>query len=282
MQQSNFKPLLSVGREYIRDISPEINDEDLDRLSDIMEQFIMNRISFEVARNFYENTLGSVMPIQKIAAILIQCNIPPNSLDARFLQAQALTNMANKKMRQWTEIEDQRLLSGIHKFGLDNWALVAAHLGNTRTRAQCSQRWFRGLDPRILKATWTIEEEETLLELVNQYGDHSWTKVANSIGNRSDAQCRYHYFQILKEKQGIKLRKRQKNPQLPAVMSAPSGSLLEIAQLELKKCAASDNEQEEPHQEKLPSIQELISNLPRDSFVNKISSISEFINIHSH
>jgi len=281
MQSPTFQPLLAVGREYVRDVSPNIADEEIEHLSSVMNRYIMNQVTYEYAFQYFERSLGSVIPIQRIAAILYQCNIPPTSMDARFHQAQALSGLGNKKMRQWTEIEDQRLLSGIHKYGTDNWAMVANHLGNTRTRAQCSQRWFRGLDPRIVKATWTTEEENTLLELVEHHGDHSWTKIANTIGNRSDAQCRYHYYQLLKEKQGQKLRKRSRHPKIPTVMSAPQGSLGEMTQqLEIKRKAVSDQDSEEScHIEKLPSISDLLSSLPQNSPFIRTNNITGIIKL---
>lgn len=109
------------------------------------------------------------------------------------------SNSQRKKTRSWTEYEDQRLLAGIHKFGTDNWVSVAAFVGNGRTRAQCSQRWTRGLDPRISKDKWSPEDEESLMRLVIQYGTKSWTRIAQEIGNRSDVQCRYHYKQMKQE-----------------------------------------------------------------------------------
>ena len=108
-------------------------------------------------------------------------------------------NSQRKKTRSWTEYEDQRLLAGIHKFGTDNWVSVASFVGNGRTRAQCSQRWTRGLDPRISKDKWSLEDEESLMRLVIQYGTKSWTRIAQEIGNRSDVQCRYHYKQMKQE-----------------------------------------------------------------------------------
>jgi len=259
-------PLNLVAREYIREMNVDISEELQEKLSVVMDQFISNIVTFDFAKKIFENYLGNISPLQKIAAILTQCNIPPSSSEARFHQAQALSGMTQKKMRQWTEVEDQRLLSGIHKFGTDNWALVAAHLGNTRSRAQCSQRWFRGLDPRILKATWTNEEEECLLDLVKQYGDHRWTKIANSMGNRSDAQCRYHYYQILKEKQGIKLRKRSKVLIIHPVSSAPPSSFPEPIQTNFQPNTLVTKSGP------LPSIDELMASIARSSTIEKILS----------
>lgn len=104
----------------------------------------------------------------------------------------------HKKSRPWSPIEDTRLLAGIIRYGLENWSTVAMFVGNDRTRAQCSQRWSRGLNPRISKDTWSTEEENLLIQLVQQYGDKSWTKISSMLGNRSDVQCRYHFHQISK------------------------------------------------------------------------------------
>ena len=104
----------------------------------------------------------------------------------------------HKKSRPWSPVEDTRLLAGIIRYGLDNWSTVAMFVGNDRTRAQCSQRWSRGLNPRISKDTWSSEEENLLIQLVQQYGDKSWTKISSMLGNRSDVQCRYHFHQISK------------------------------------------------------------------------------------
>ena len=42
-------------------------------------------------------------------------------------------------------------------------------------------------------------EDVKLIQLVRQYGDKSWTKISNAMGNRSDVQCRYHYIQLTKD-----------------------------------------------------------------------------------
>jgi hypothetical protein len=97
-------------------------------------------------------------------------------------------------------IEDQRLLAGITRFGPDNWAPVAAFVGNGRTRSQCAQRWNRGINPSISKEPWTVGEEEELKRLVKLNSESSWHKIAGELGNRSDVQCRYHYIQMQKGK----------------------------------------------------------------------------------
>ena len=102
--------------------------------------------------------------------------------------------------------EDQRLLAGVWKFGLNNWPLVARFVGNGRTRNQCSQRWNRGLNPVLFKGPWTEEEDEKLVALVKEFGEKSWKRIASVLGNRSDVQCRYHFQQIQKKEDGGEAR----------------------------------------------------------------------------
>jgi hypothetical protein len=69
-------------------------------------------------------------------------------------------------------------------------------VGNNRTSSQCSQRWQRGLDPRISRGRWTAEDEAKLLKLVAQFGEKSWIRISAAMGNRSDVQCRYRYLHL--------------------------------------------------------------------------------------
>ena len=71
----------------------------------------------------------------------------------------------------------------------------------------------------------TPEEDAKLIELVEKYGDRSWTKIASEIGNRSDAQCRYHYKQLNKDKEeDIPKAPNESSPQLTAVASVPNSA----------------------------------------------------------
>jgi hypothetical protein len=110
---------------------------------------------------------------------------------------------------------------------LDNWAAVAEFVGNRRTRPQCSQRWLRGLDPRISRVLWTQEEEQKLSDLVRQHGNHAWMKIAAELGSRSDSQCRYHYHHMVRTR---KSDGRQKSPpQISESQSAPIGTIETIS-----------------------------------------------------
>ena len=57
-----------------------------------------------------------------------------------------------------------------------------------RTRAQCELRWERQLKDDLKKTSWSEEEEGKLLQLVEEFGDKSWMKIAHKMEHRSDVQ----------------------------------------------------------------------------------------------
>jgi hypothetical protein len=103
-----------------------------------------------------------------------------------------------KRPAHWLPDEDERLNNAVKVHGTENWAAVARAVA-TRTRAQCAQRWHRGLNPTIDKSTWSFEEEQRLIDAVLTYGTKAWTRVAAALGNRSDVQCRWRYRFLVKK-----------------------------------------------------------------------------------
>jgi hypothetical protein len=138
------------------------------------------------------STLGrTVSAIQRINEILKVASTPiPNP------PSEPLSLEKKHKRNPWSEMEDDRLFAGIHKYGLSRWFAVAKFVGNGRTKAQCSQRWNRSLTPQLQKTKWTDDEDQRLAELVGRYGLKSWTRIAFEIDTRSDVQCRYRWHQL--------------------------------------------------------------------------------------
>jgi hypothetical protein len=142
-------------------------------------------------------TIGTTAPLDRIIEVLlvlahpsVEPPEPPNS---------EISSTTPRKPRPWSRAEDTRLLAGIHRFGLEGWSSIAEFVGGNRTRAQCAQRWARGLNPRLLKTDWTYQDEEQLLALIREYGTKKWTRIAGVVGNRSDVQCRYHFLQMIRD-----------------------------------------------------------------------------------
>lgn len=186
--------------------SPEIREQLIKTISDFLQQ----KISFSKASQIFSSACNSTTIINRMRDIVEVGDNPLPSSD---------NDEDHKKSRSWSSIEDHRLLAGILRNGLENWSTIASFVGNNRTRAQCTQRWARGLNPKISKDTWSAEEEAQLLSYVRQFGDKSWTKISKLLGTRSDAQCRYHYLQMTKVMHPvtmIALRPRLSMPTIPS------------------------------------------------------------------
>lgn len=188
--------LCQLAASFAESVCPEASQASLEAVSSAISAFIDKSIDRDECRARIVAAIGRDEPLVRIEEILTLPDEPlPFTGDPESDGDSA--SAARRRTRTWTSAEDQRLLGGVIRFGLDNWQAVARYLGNGRNRAQCSQRWARGLNPRISKKAWTPEEDRELERLVRQYGEKSWAKIASIMGNRSDVQCRYHYRQIL-------------------------------------------------------------------------------------
>jgi hypothetical protein len=162
------------------------------RLTRIAAEYLMGRIPYGDAAAAFTSIAGSCEPVNRLHSIL---SIPEAPIDP----SEDKERSPRRRMKMWSPYEDTRLLAGIYRYGMNNWAPISRFVGNSRTRAQCAQRWARGLNPRIRKSSWDPTEEVRLVQLVATFGEKAWTKVSESLGNRSDVQCRYHYYQLLKD-----------------------------------------------------------------------------------
>ncbi|OHS94663.1 Myb-like DNA-binding domain containing protein [Tritrichomonas foetus] len=248
MSSKAFDPIVAVGMATAREASScELSPEQISFLENNLSLFIKGSISYHECSQHFLIETNSTKAVDKISDILSVAN----SQNSQNIDNQNNNNTDNRrKARSWTQDEDIRLLAGIHLYGLDSWGPVTQFVGGGRTRAQCSQRWFRGLDPRISKVLWTPEEEARLVDAVTRFGDHAWTKVAAALGNRSDAQCRYHFYQLVNiqnEEEDLMFKslkhheKEHQNrhsngkPTISTVSSAPASQLSQITSLSIEK-----------------------------------------------
>jgi hypothetical protein len=176
--------------QSVEDVAQDVKDRVIRCLCGLIKGKITAKEAIETTKQIMDTD----QPAQKAISVLSTGEDP---ISYRHSQAAALPlSSARRKARNWSPYEDQRLLAGIMKFGLDNWLQVADFVGNGRTRSQVSQRWNRGLNPRIQKGPWTPSEEAELVRQVATHGDKAWKRVATNLGNRSDVQCRYHYGRL--------------------------------------------------------------------------------------
>lgn len=206
MEYEKTLPLLNIAQSYLNDSNNFMSTEVKEKAMQIFQKLISLDLPPESAKAQLMNLNISISAFNKIMDIL---NTPAQPIIPKTDISISTSSIKKKKLNNWSKYEDQRLIAGVHIYGLDNWALIAKFVGNNRTRAQCSQRWNRGLNPLIKKSHWSDEEEEKLLKLVEQYGSKSWTKIAEQMVYRCDVQCRYHYIQMAKEnKRGVSITEK--------------------------------------------------------------------------
>ena len=194
-------PLLDLATPIIDELPDSIDDTTRDEMKETILAMINKERTYEDVRKELKEFSSLTSIVDKIYVIMKteKDQIPSYSSqeeNSRSTSHSDKSSKERKKTRPWSDGEDNRLLMGVFLYGLDNWNSIANYVGNGRLRSQCMQRWTRGLDPRISRKQWSREEEETLLKLVEEYKDRSWTRIASHFGNRSDVQCRYKYIQL--------------------------------------------------------------------------------------
>ncbi|XP_019942345.1 v-myb avian myeloblastosis viral oncogene homolog-like 2b isoform X2 [Paralichthys olivaceus] len=97
---------------------------------------------------------------------------------------------------KWTQEEDDKLKALVQKLGPTDWKYVASYIPN-HTELQCQHRWFKVLDPELIKGPWTKEEDDKVIELVNLYGNKQWAIVARHLKGRLGKQCRERWINHL-------------------------------------------------------------------------------------
>jgi hypothetical protein len=187
------EPFLAVAMSYVLEEMGPFHELEEAETMEIIRKFISgslhrDEVLLQLARRFPGRCLSSIDKINRVLSVPNQ-PLPPAT-------DPGLSRQGKRKLNPWTAVEDNRLLAAIHRYGMDNWLAIATFVGNSRSRAQCSQRWNRGLNPHLKKTRWLPEEETALTELVGKYGLKAWTQIAQEMLNRSDVQCRYHFLQM--------------------------------------------------------------------------------------
>ncbi|OHT07796.1 hypothetical protein TRFO_23819 [Tritrichomonas foetus] len=190
MQDSfNQSPLVNFTMKMILEGEKQINTDSMVKIASILEDFVSGKIIMKECSLLLFPFIENMEPIERLNDILKLPDIPNNI---------AIHTNTRSKTRSWSFYEDQKLLAAIHKFGTNDWKNIAMYVGN-RTKSQCSQRWYRCLDPRIKKEQWTKNQDDLLISLIAKNGTRNWTAISLDIGNRSDIQCRYRYKQLSKD-----------------------------------------------------------------------------------
>ncbi|XP_016479134.1 transcription factor MYB3R-1-like [Nicotiana tabacum] len=106
------------------------------------------------------------------------------------------TSGPKRRSSQWTPEEDEILRQAVQLFKGKSWKRIAECFKD-RTDVQCLHRWQKVLDPELVKGSWTKEEDDKLIELVNRYGPKKWSTIAQELAGRIGKQCRERWHNHL-------------------------------------------------------------------------------------
>jgi len=197
------RPLIELAMRHATGHPPRVLTDDIvRRLELIFTDVIANpSISGAAARRVAE--LGyNGMSVFRVARIMLIEAAPADSAPQEQSEGTQRPHRPRDRSSPWAAGDDDRLFAAIYRFGIAGWLRVSDFVGNGRTRAQCSQRWLRCLDPSIKRDRWAPEENATLRTAVWTHGDRAWSKVARELNNRTDVQCRYHYIHHIRGEAG--------------------------------------------------------------------------------
>lgn len=127
-----------------------------------------------------------------------------------------VTNMAESGRRsqnrgQWTPEEDKRLIALVRENGANGWTQIAADLNTGRNGRQCRERWSNQINPNLVRAKWSKEEDEVILRAHSEVGNR-WATIAKLLPGRTDNMVKNRFNGSLLPKQVRKARESGEEP----------------------------------------------------------------------
>ncbi|XP_022861921.1 transcription factor MYB61-like [Olea europaea var. sylvestris] len=114
-----------------------------------------------------------------------------------------------QKLRKglWSPEEDEKLIKHITKYGHGCWSSVPKLAGLQRCGKSCRLRWINYLRPDLKRGTFSLEEENLIIELHAVLGNR-WSQIAAQLPGRTDNEIKNLWNSSIKKK----LRQRGIDP----------------------------------------------------------------------
>lgn len=103
-------------------------------------------------------------------------------------RARYRTNHCVKNVK-WQKEEDEQLMQIMSQNERPNYSQLAQMFPG-KTGQQVAERWDKVLNPKLMKGSWTDQEDETIIEFVKQNGTKKWQKLCQLLPGRIGKQCR--------------------------------------------------------------------------------------------
>ncbi|XP_077213331.1 transcription factor MYB106-like [Tasmannia lanceolata] len=103
------------------------------------------------------------------------------------------------KKGPWTPEEDQKLLAYIDEHGHGSWRALPGKAGLQRCGKSCRLRWTNYLRPDIKRGKFTLQEEQTIIQLHALLGNR-WSAIATHLPKRTDNEIKNYWNTHLKKR----------------------------------------------------------------------------------
>ncbi|KAK9268481.1 hypothetical protein L1049_000232 [Liquidambar formosana] len=126
------------------------------------------------------------------------------------------------KKGPWTAEEDQKLIDYIQKHGQGRWRILPKNAGLKRCGKSCRLRWTNYLRPDIKRGRFSLEEEDTIIQLHCILGN-KWSAIAARLPGRTDNEIKNYW--------NTHIKKRLLRMGIDPVTHSPRVDLLELSSI---------------------------------------------------